>query len=65
MVGIKLDIKNSGVAEEDIFKYGKEVAKIHDKLHEKKDDEKEFLGWLELPTKYKHKEYKRIQMYCL
>ena len=51
MVGIKLDIKNSGVAEEDIFKYGKEVAKIHDKLHEKKDDEKEFLGWLELPTK--------------
>ena len=61
MVGIKLDIKNSGVAEEDIFKYGKEVAKIHDKLHEKKDDEKEFLGWLELPTKYNKKEFKKIK----
>ena len=61
MVVIKLDIKNSGVAEEDIFKYGKEVAKIHDKLHEKKDDEKEFLGWLELPTKYNKKEFKKIK----
>ena len=46
MVGIKLYIKNSGVAEEYIFKYWKEVAKIHYKLHEKKDEEKEFLGWL-------------------
>ena len=61
MVGIKLDIKNSGVAEEDIFKYGKEVAKIHDKLHEKKDDEKEFLGWIELPTTYNKEEFERIK----
>ena len=61
MVGIKLDIKNSGVAEEDIFKYGKEVAKIHDKLHEKKDDEKEFVGWLNLPTNYDKEEFERIK----
>lgn len=61
MVGLKLDIKNAGITEKSILKYSKEVEKIHTELHEKKDDENEFLGWLELPTKYNKKEFKKIK----
>ena len=61
MVGIKLDLKNVGMTEKSILKYSKKVSEIHKELHEKKDDEKEFLGWLELPTKYNKKEFKRIK----
>ena len=45
MVGLKLDLKNAGITEKSILKYSKEVEKIHTELHEKKDDENEFLGW--------------------
>ena len=41
---------------EKIIEYDKEVKKIHKELHDKKDDEDEFLGWLELPSKYNKKE---------
>ena len=61
MVGLKLDIKNAGITEKSILKYSKEVEKIHTELQEKKDDENEFLGWLELPTKYNKKEFKKIK----
>ena len=61
MVGIKLDLKNVGMTEKSILKYSKKVSEIHKELHEKKDDEKEFLGCLELPTKYNKKEFKRIK----
>lgn len=61
MVGLKLELKNVGITENAILKYNKKVAEIHKELHEKKDDEKEFLGWLELPTKYNKKEFKKIK----
>ena len=61
MVGLKLDLKNVGIKESAILKYSKEVADIHQELHEKKNDENEFLGWLELPTKYNKKEFKKIK----
>ena len=61
MVGLKLDLKNVGIKESEILKYSKEVAAIHQELHEKKNDENEFLGWLELPTKYNKKEFKEIK----
>ena len=51
MLGLKLDLGNTGIDEKEIQKYAKKVSDIHGKLHEKKDDENEFLGWLELPTK--------------
>ena len=46
---------------EEIVEYSKEVKKIHKELHDKKDDEDEFLGWLELPSKYNKKEFKKIK----
>ena len=61
MVGLKINLKNSGISENNISKYNKKVAEIHKELHEKKDDETEFLGWLELPTKYNKKEFKKIK----
>lgn len=61
MVGLKLELKNVGLDENAILKYSKKVADIHKELHEKKDDENEFLGWLELPTKYNKKEFKKIK----
>ena len=61
MVGLKLDLKNVGIKESAILKYSKEVAAIHQELHEKISDENEFLGWLELPTKYNKKEFKKIK----
>lgn len=61
MVGINLDLENTGIKENIIQKYSKKVSEIHKELHEKKDDEKEFLGWLELPTKYNKREFKKIK----
>ena len=61
MVGLKLDLSNSNITENTILKYSKKVSDIHKELQEKKSDEKEFLGWLDLPTKYNKKEVKRIK----
>ena len=61
MVGLKLDLSNSNITENTILKYSKKVSDIHKELQEKKSDEKEFLGWLDLPTKYNKKEVKNVQ----
>ena len=61
MLGLKLDLGNTGIDEKEIQKYAKRVSDIHGKLHEEKDDENEFLGWLELPTKYNKREFKKIK----
>ena len=45
----------------EILKYNEKVGKIHEELQAKKDDEKEFLGWLDLPTNYDKKEFARIK----
>ena len=61
MVGLKLDIKNTGINGKEITRYANEVEEIHKKLHKQKDDENEFLGWLELPTNYDKKEFEKIK----
>ena len=61
MLGLKLDLGNTGIDEKEIQKYAKKVSDIHGKLHDEKDDENEFLGWLELPTKYNKREFKKIK----
>ena len=64
MVGLKLDIKNTGINGKEITRYANEVEEIHKKLHKQKDDENEFLGWLELPTNYDKKEFEKIKKMC-
>ena len=58
---IKLDDMNTSIPMEDILEYRDEVKKIHEELHEKANDEKEFLGWLHLPTSYDKEEFTRIK----
>ena len=58
---IKFNMKNSGVDKKEIMKYKEQVENIHKGLHKRADDEKDFVGWLGLPTNYDKKEFKRIQ----
>ncbi|MBR6505187.1 MAG: glucose-6-phosphate isomerase [Clostridia bacterium] len=61
MSNIKLNLEYTGIPEKEIMKYKAKVEKIHNELHEKANDEKEFLGWMELPTNYDKKEFSRIK----
>lgn len=61
MPNIKLNIENSGIDLKKIMEYSKNVEEIHEELHGKKDDENEFLGWLNLPTNYDKKEFSKIK----
>ena len=61
MAGIKLELKNSGVTEKTILEYKEEVENIHKDLHRRANDEKDFVGWIELPTNYDEKEFSRIK----
>lgn len=58
---IKLNLKNSSIQENIINEYSEEIVKIHNVLHAKANDEKEFLGWIELPTNYDKEEFERIK----
>ena len=53
MDNIKVNFDNVDVTEKNIMKYAEEVEKIHDELHKKANDPKEFLGWMELPITIK------------
>lgn len=61
MSNLKVDFTNSGITEKTIMTYKTQVEKIHQQLQERADDEKDFVGWLELPTKYDKKEFARIK----
>ncbi len=58
---LKFNYENSSITDEMINKYSEEVEKIHYALHEKANDEKEFVGWIELPTNYDKNEFDRIK----
>ena len=60
MSGIKLNLKNTGISQKSIMEYKEQVENIHKELHKKANDEKDFVGWLELPTDYNKEEFKRI-----
>ena len=61
MSGIKLNLKNIGISQKSIMEYKEQVENIHKELHKKANDEKDFVGWLELPTNYDKKEFSRIK----
>ena len=61
MENVKLNLKYSRILSNEINKYSEKVAEIHDELHAKANNKKEFLGWLELPTKYDKKEVEKIK----
>ena len=61
MENIKLELKNARTFEKNIMKYANKVEEIHNELHEKAKDEKEFCGWIDLPTNYDKKEFEKIK----
>ena len=61
MGNIKLNLKNAKVLEKSVMQYADQVSKIHQELHEKADEETEFLGWLNLPKSYDKEEFEKIK----
>ncbi len=61
MPNIKVDLRNTGIAEKDFTRYRAKVEQIHNKLHEIADEEDKFVGWLNLPTNYDKEEFERIK----
>ena len=61
MAQIKLDLKNTNINMKNIMEYKEQVENIHKDLHRRANDEKDFVGWLELPTNYDKKEFARIK----
>lgn len=58
---LKIDFEKVGIENKEIMKYKERVEKIHKDLHERASTEDDFVGWLDLPTNYDKKEFKRIQ----
>lgn len=61
MANIKVELKNSGVDMDNILKYKAQVKEIDEKLRKNSDDQKDFRGWIELPTNYDKEEFARIK----
>ena len=58
---IKVDLEKAGIDKKEIMKYKEQVENIHKDLHGRKDAKDDFVGWIELPTNYDKKKFKRIQ----
>ena len=61
MTNVKLNLKNSQITKKEIAEYKEKVENIHKELHNRANDEKDFVGWIELPTNYDKKEFSRIK----
>lgn len=61
MGNVKVNFKNARIFEKNVMKYTDKVSQIHQELHEKSNDKKEFVGWLELPSNYDKKEFDKIK----
>ena len=58
---IKIDLEKVGIDKKEIMKYKEQVENIHKDLHRRASSQDDFVGWLELPSNYDKKEFKRIQ----
>ena len=61
MSNIKLNLTNTGISMDKILEYKSEVKEIDRVLRKEPNDEKDFRGWLELPTNYDKEEFARIK----
>ena len=61
MANISLNLKHAGITQKTILTYKEQVENIHKDLHRRANDEKDFVGWLELPTNYDREEFARIK----
>ena len=61
MLNLKLNLKYSGIEQKSIMQYKEKVEQIHQDLHSRTNDQKDFVGWLNLPTNYDKEEFERIK----
>lgn len=61
MSNIKLNLKNAGITQKSIMEYKEQIENIHKELYKRANDERDFVGWIELPTNYNKEEFKRIK----
>ena len=61
MAEISLNLKNSGITLKSIMEYKEQVEEIHKNLHERANDQNDFVGWLDLPNNYDRVEFKNIK----
>ena len=61
MANISLNLKHTGITQKTILTYKEQVENRHKDLHRRANDEKDFVGWLELPTNYDKEEFARIK----
>lgn len=57
---IKVDLSQAKLAES-MDAYTKQVASIHDMIHNKTGKGNDFLGWVDLPVAYDKEEVKAIK----
>lgn len=60
-MAVKLVLKNADIPIKNILEYKAKVEVIHKDLHRRATDEKDFVGWVDLPTNYDKKEFERIK----
>lgn len=58
---VKFDYKNSSINDRMIFELDSKVKEYHKWIEDNKNDEKEFLGWVDLPVNYDKEEFERIK----
>ena len=58
---LRLNLDNTKIDIEKVMEYKSQVEKIHKDLQKRAKDEKDFVGWLELPTNYDKEEFSRIK----
>ena len=61
MVDVKLNLEHTGIDKKSIMEYKEIVENIHKDLHDRANNENDFVGWLELPTNYDKEEFERIK----
>lgn len=61
MSNIKVTLENTGIDKKELTKFNRKVETIHKELHAISDNEKEFVGWLNLPTNYDREEFAKIK----
>ena len=58
---VKFDYSNSSINDRMIFEFDSKVKENNKWIEDNKNDEKEFLGWVDLPVNYDKDEFERIK----
>ncbi len=61
MSNVELNFKTTGILNKQLQMYKAKVTEIHEELHKRAEDEKDFVGWLNLPSTFNKKELTRIK----